>query len=220
MRDAIRVVVADDHPVVRKGLRAILEEDRGICVEAEAADGESALARISKLAPEVAVIDVDMPRLDGFGVAREVARRGLATRLIFLTLHQEEDLFRAAMDLGVAGYLLKDSAMIEIVAAVQAVAAGRPYVSSDLAVRALKPIAAAAAASATAPAPGLADCLTAAERRILSLIAEGQSSKEIGTTLSIHYRTVENHRTNICRKLGLEGSNALVRFALQNKGRL
>ena len=218
MSGLIRVVLADDHPVVRKGLRAILQEDEDIRLAAEAADGESALARISELAPDVAVIDIDMPRLDGFGVAREVARRGLATRLIFLTLHEEESLFRAAMELGVAGYLLKDSAMIEIVAAVHAVAAGRPFVSSELAVRALKPPVVAAAASA--PAPGLADGLTPAERRILSLIAEGQSSKEIGATLSIHYRTVENHRTNMCRKLGLEGANALVRFALQNKAKL
>jgi len=220
--DKIRILIADDHPIVRKGLLMTIEEHSGLSVVAEAGDGETALAIIRKLAPHIAVLDFSMPKMDGFGVAREVARLKLSTKIIFLTLHDDEDLFRAAMDLGAKGYLLKDSAMEEIAAAVKVVAAGGTYVSSVLTVRLLEkqrqPESATTAAEAWA-GPGAAQ-LTATERRILRLIAGGLSSKEIGSELSIHFRTVENHRTNICRKLGLEGANALVRFALQNKSTL
>jgi DNA-binding NarL/FixJ family response regulator len=215
MAERIRVVIADDHPVVRRGLRGILEESDALEVVGEAADGEAALELIERLVPHVAVLDVDMPKRDGFGVAREVIRRKLSTKLIFMTLHNDGELFRAATELGVHGYLLKDSAMLEIVAGVSAVAAGRPYFSSEVTMRMLQ-----AREPAEPRVEDVTSRLTPSERRIMQLIAEGQSSKEIGAALQIHYRTVENHRTNICRKLGLEGANALVRFALQNKSKL
>jgi DNA-binding NarL/FixJ family response regulator len=210
--DRIRILIADDHPVVRKGLRMAVEEDTGLTMVAEAADGEAALALIEELRPQVAVLDVDMPKLDGFGVAREVRRRQLPVEMIFLTMHAQEDLLRVALDLGAKGYILKDSALLEIVAAVRAVAAGQPYLNSILTARLLQ------RQPQTESSP--VDRLTPTERRIVQLIASDKSSKEIGAELSIHYRTVENHRTNICRKLGLEGANALLRFALQNKHNL
>jgi DNA-binding NarL/FixJ family response regulator len=219
MSDEIRILIADDHPVVRKGLRMAVEEDAGLTIVAEAADGETALALIEKLIPKVAVLDVDMPKLDGFGVAREIHRRQLPVEMIFLTMHAQEDLLRAAIDLGAKGYILKDSALLEIVAAVRAVAAGQPYLNSTLTARLLQrqsPPGDAIGLKDNAPV----DHLTPTERRIVQLIAADKSSKEIGAELSIHYRTVENHRTTICRKLGLEGANALLRFALQNKHRL
>jgi DNA-binding NarL/FixJ family response regulator len=210
--DQIRVLIADDHPIVRKGLRATLEEDEGLAVVAEAGDGETALALLQKMLPEVAVLDIDMPRLDGFAVAREIQRLKLKTSVIFLTLHSEEDLFRAAIEIGGRGYLLKDSAMLEIAVGVRAVAAGQLYLSS-----ALTPYLFQGPAVPVAPKNLLPSWLTPTESRILQLIAEGKSSKEIGAEISIHYRTVENHRTNICRKLRIDGANALLRFALQNK---
>jgi DNA-binding NarL/FixJ family response regulator len=214
MSEPIRILIADDHPVVRKGLRMAIEEDVGLAIVAEAAEGEAALALIEKLLPHVAVLDVDMPKLDGFGVAQEIRKRQLPVEMIFLTMHAQEDLLRAALDLGAKGYILKDSALLEIVAAVRAVAAGQPYLNSILTLRLLE-------RQSLAPAQNsLADRLTPTERRIVHLIACDKSSKEIGAELSIHYRTVENHRTNICRKLGLEGANALLRFALQNKQNL
>ena len=214
MADQIRILLADDHPVVRKGLRMAIEEDEGLSVVGEAADGEAALALIVELLPQIAVLDIDMPKLDGFAVAREIAARHLPVATIFLTLHTGEDPFRAAMELRAKGYILKDSAMLEIVTSIRAVAAGQPYLSSALTARLLQPPA------ASAPNDALASRLTPTERRIVQLIAADKSSKEIGEELSIHYRTIENHRTNICRKLGLEGANALLRFALQNKNRL
>ena len=214
--DEIRILIADDHPIVRKGLRLSVEEDAGLKVVGEASDGEMALAMIRKLGPQIAVLDIDMPKLDGLAVAREIARQKLDIRIIFLTLHADEDLFRTAMGLGSKGYILKDSASQEIVAGVRAVASGRSYISSAITEKLLHP------AEAPAPQNTLTGKLTPSERRIMRLIAEGKTSKEIGEELSIHYRTVENHRTNICRKLSLEGegANALLRFALQNKSLL
>ncbi len=213
MADEIRILIADDHPLVRKGLRTSIEAASELKVVAEAGDGETALEQIRKLRPQVAVLDIDMPKLDGFGVAREIARQGPAVNIIFLTLHTDEDLFREAIELGAKGYILKDSAIEEVVVAVRAVAAGRPFYSSALTAGLLQP----PVLHAAAVVSGAASQLTPTERRIMVLIAAGKSSKEIGAELSIHYRTVENHRTNICRKLGLEGANALVRYALQNK---
>ncbi len=178
--------------------------------------GETALALIKKLLPEVAVLDIDMPKLDGFGVAREMQRLKLKTKVIFLTLHSEEDIFRAALEMGGRGYLLKDSAMQEIAVGVRAVAAGQLYLSATMTAHLLQR----PAAPAAAPSNPLTSRLTPTEIRILQLIADGKSSKEIGAELSTHYRTVENHRTNICRKLGIDGANALLRFALQNKAAL
>lgn len=213
MTEEVRILLADDHPVVRRGLRLIIEEG-GLKVIAEAEDGQAALALIRELHPEIAILDIDMPKLDGLGVARELIKLGLKTKIIFLSFHKAEDMFRAAMDLGGKGYLLKDSAMQEIVTAVQTVAAGQLYLSAAIAMQLLQ-------ANETPGQPSEDDLtrdLTPSERRILHLIADGLSSKEIGAELSIHYRTVENHRTNICRKLGIEGANALLRFAAQHKG--
>ena len=158
-----------------------------------------------------------MPRLDGFGVAREMQRRRLATAIIFLTLHADENVFDEAMELGARGYILKESALTAIAEGIKAVAGGTYYVTPSLTgllvghrdrARAL-----------TASQPGL-DALTPAERRILKLVAGGHSSKEIAEQLCVHYRTVENHRVSIAQKLGLEGHNAVLKFALRHRGEL
>ncbi len=218
MDDAIRILIADDHPLMRKGLRLSIEEDSGLKVVGEAADGEAALSLIAKLHPHVALLDIEMPKLDGLGVAREMVKRGLKTEIIFLTLHSSQDLFRSAMDLGCKGYILKDSAVQEVVAGIHAVAAGRPYISSVITTDLLQN----RSQSDTKAGNALTSNLTPTELRIMRLIASGKTSKEIGAELSIHYRTVENHRTSMCRKLELEGegANALLRFALQNKNLL
>jgi len=213
--DEIRILIADDHPVVRKGLRLSIEEDPGLTVIGEASDGETAVAMIKKLKPDVAVLDIDMPKMDGLAVGRELAKQKLKTEIIFLTFHSDEDLFRAAMEIGSKGYILKDSASQEIVAGVRAVAAGRPYLSSAITAQMLQK----KEAPPKTMGEELTGRLTPTERRVMQLIAQGKSSKDIGAELSIHYRTVENHRTNICRKFSIEGegANALLRFALQNK---
>ncbi len=213
MEGEIRVFVADDHDIVRKGLRYSIEEDSQMKVVGEAGDGESALVKIPQLRPDVAVLDIDMPKLDGLGVVRELRKQGNETNIVFLTLHNDKELLRAAIELGCRGYLLKDSATQEIVASLRAVMMGQMFISAALAAKLVRSSAPPPVHQKGAPSSNL----TPTERSILRLIAEGKSSKEIGDDLSIHYRTVENHRTNICRKLGIEGANALLRFALQNK---
>ena len=212
MNGEIRILLADDYPVVRKGLKTSIEEETSLKVIAEAADGEEAIELIEKHRPDLAILDIDMPKLDGLGVAKEISRLNLRTKIIFLSFHKDEDMFRAALAAGGKGYLLKDSAMDEIVIAIQTVNAGKVYMSSAIALQLLR-----GENSSDSTDDPLVRDLTVSERRILKLIAEGLSSKEIGNQLSIHYRTVENHRTNICRKLNIEGANALLRFAVQHK---
>jgi DNA-binding NarL/FixJ family response regulator len=216
MADEIRILLADDHPIVRKGLKLSIEEGDGFKVIAEAGDGEAALALIQKLRPNLAILDIDMPKSTGLQVSAEIKRLKLDVKVIFLSFHKDEEMVRAALDAGGKGYLLKDSATQEIVAAVQTVMAGQLYVSSAIALQLLQ---GGDSPKSTADNP-LTWNLTVSERRILLLIADGLSSKEIGAALSVHYRTIENHRTNICRKLGIEGANALLRFAVQHKGEL
>lgn len=213
MGDVIDVLLADDHPVVRRGLKSTIEEDEHLRVIAEAGDGGEALQQIIQLKPAVSIIDIDMPVLNGLAIARELAAKEIDTRIIFMTFHASEELMRAAMDVGGKGYLLKGSETDEIAAAIHAVVAGRTYIGSIMAAVLLK--------QTTDSTPLLdINTLTPTEKKILRLIADGLSSKEIGDALSIHYRTVENHRTNMCRKLNIEGANALARFALQHRSAL
>ena len=215
MGPEISVLVADDHPIFRKGLRQIIETDAGLRVVAEADDGESALELIRATSPRVAVLDVDMPHKDGFAVAREVRAAGLEVALIFLTMHKNERFFNAALDLGVQGYVLKDSAAAEIVSGIKAVAAGQSYVTPILTGYLLNR----RAAAQTAQQTGLPS-LTEAERRVLKMVADYKSSKDIADELFISPRTVDRHRANIATKLDLKGSHALLHFALEHKSEL
>jgi DNA-binding NarL/FixJ family response regulator len=217
MSTEIRIAIADDHPLLRKGLRMVLEADPNVKVVLEAGDGEALLAQLDESRPHIAIVDVDMPKQDGFAVAREIQRRQIPVDVAFLTIHDEEAVFHAAMDLGIKGYLLKDDASIEVMEAVRTIRAGRFYVSPPLVAYLLRRRNRSQALLESEP--GLKG-LTASERRILHMIAENKSSKEIGAELFIHYRTVENHRVNICQKLGLKGTNSLLRFALQHKNEL
>ena len=213
----ITVLVADDHPLLRKGLRDVLEADPGLQVVAEAGDGDEALAQVEAHRPDVLVLDIDMPKRRGLDVVRELQRRRLPTGVIILSLHADEDLVTGALELGALGYILKEDALGAIVEGVKAVAAGRHYLTpslSGLLVRRRE-----RSRELADRQPGLGD-LTPTERRILGLIARGQSSKEIAETLFVHYRTVENHRVNIAQKLGLHGHNAVLKFALEHRDEL
>ncbi|HEY8460317.1 MAG TPA: response regulator transcription factor [Blastocatellia bacterium] len=214
MTDDIRILIADDHPIVRRGLVQVIHDYPTLKVVAEADDGEAALARIEETKPSIAALDVNMPKLDGFGVAREIQKRRLQVEVVFLTMHSEEDIFHSAMDLGVKGYILKESAIVEIVNGLRAVAAGQYYVTPSLTAYLLHRRDRARKFERTQPN---LNALTSTERRILRMVADQKSSKDIAGELFIHYRTVENHRANICQKLGLRGHNALLKFAIQHK---
>jgi DNA-binding NarL/FixJ family response regulator len=213
----ISVLIADDHPVLRAGLRQVLERDPSIRVIAEVEDGEAALDRIQADRPDIAVLDIEMPKRDGLDVVRELRRLALPTRVIMLSLHDDETRVTDALALGARGYILKDDAIHAIVDGVKAVAAGRPYVTPSLSGLLLQRRE--RTRELTARQPGLAD-LTPAERRVLALIARGQASKDIAIALGIHYRTVENHRVSIAQKLGLHGHNAVLKFAMEHREQL
>jgi DNA-binding NarL/FixJ family response regulator len=217
MRTEIRIVIADDHPIFRHGLRQVIEQSPHLKVVAEAEDGITALERIRDAKPDIAILDIDMPGEDGFAVARKIREHRLSVTVIFLTMHKDELHFNDALDLGVKGYLIKDNAAADLVNCINQVAAGQDYISPVLSGHLLN-----RARKATAFAkqqPGLAD-LTATERRILGLLAEHKTSKEIAAELCVSVRTIENHRANVCIKLDLHGTHALVKFAIQHKSEL
>lgn len=217
MKSEIRILLADDHPLLRNGLRQAVEVEPSFKVIADANDGEAALAQIRNLKPDIAVLDINMPQLDGFGVARAVGEEKLPVQIIFLTAYRERTFFDQALELGAKGYVLKDSAVTDIVAAIRAVVAGQhftsPAMTSYLIKNSRQP------ASKDKPASHLND-LTPTERRILKLIAAYKTSKEIGDELFISFRTVNTHRANICQKLGIRGNHALMKFALDNEANL
>lgn len=217
MKEEVRIVIADDHPLMRQGLRQIIEFERHLTVVGEARNGSEALAMVEELKPNVAVLDVDMPHLDGFQVARTLLANNSEAAIVFLTMHSDEAMFHAALDLGAKGYVLKDSAIDDIVAAINAAAAGRAFTSLPMTTYFSKrqnhnelP---------EAQQSGLRQ-LTLTENRILKLLADYKTSKEIAEELSVSPRTVETHRSRICQKLNLQGSHALMKFAAQYKSLL
>jgi DNA-binding NarL/FixJ family response regulator len=217
MSDPTRILIADDHPIFRQGLRQLFESEVGLAVICEAGDGRAALREIETHNPDIAVLDVDMPEMDGFAVARSVKEKNLATELVFLTMYKDEELFNEALDLGVKAYVLKDSAVTDLIGAVRAVLAGQSFISPALSSHLINRRNRGVALERSKP--GLKD-LTPTERRILPLIAENKTSREIADALYISIRTVENHRANICQKLDLHGAHALLKFALEHKSEL
>ena len=207
------ILIADDHPIFRKGLAEVISSGSEYSVIAECGDGVSALRMIKELKPDVALLDIQMPKLTGFEVLKAVNEAQLTTNVIFLTMHSEENIFEKAMDLGAKGYLLKESVTDDILLCLKNVLAGRFYVSgsiSDYLIRLTTKL------KAGNERTGLQK-LTSTEMKVLKLIAEKLSSKEIAERLFVSVRTVENHRNNICIKLDLHGANALLPFAIENK---
>lgn len=218
MRDKqVSIMIADDHPIVRNGLVQLLNGEPQLIVVAEADDGEKALVGIRALLPTVAILDVDMPRKDGFAVAQTLVDERLPVEVIFLTMHKNEALLNSALDLGVKGYVLKDSAMADIINAIKAVIAGEEFISPALSKYL---VSRSRRATSFHQQQSALDNLTPTERKILARIAQGHTTKEIAKTLFISPRTVDHHRANITEKLQLKGYHTLLRFALQHKDEL
>ncbi len=215
MSEQIHVIIADDHPIVRQGLRQVIERENDLKVLAESDDGTAALESIYALKPDVAVLDVDMPKMDGFEVLCRLREQKITIAVIILTVHYEEAFFKKALELGAQGYLLKDSAIADIVKGIRAVAAGRNYVSPLLSSYLFKQKRPESKTSRSA-----LETLTNSERQILKLIAEYKTNYQIAEELCVSPLTVKTHRRNISVKLNLEGKHSLMKFALDNKDEL
>jgi len=213
-QNKIRIVIADDHPVFRFGLRQIIEAEPAFDVVGEADQGEAARDLVQKVRPAIVVLDVAMPKLDGLALARLLQKEGTPVKVILVTMYREEKLFKKALEAGVKGYVLKDSAASDIISCIKAVAAGQNYTSPELTTYLVSRVRQVDALRE--PRSG-AETLTATELRVLALLAEYKTSKEIAQELFVSPRTVETHRNNICQKLGIHGSHALMKFALAQK---
>ena len=214
MNKKIKILIADDHPLMRKGIRAALEDEPDIELIAEAENGESAYERLKKGSFDIALVDIEMPKLGGIGLSQKIIAEKIKTKIIFLTMHKDKDVFDQAMDAGANGYLLKENAVEDIVECIHAVRKGEyfisPAISGYLVQRSQKN-------SIPFSAIPYVDTLTKAERTILKLISEEKTSQQIADKLCISPKTVENHRNNISKKLHLSGTHSLLKFALSNR---
>jgi DNA-binding NarL/FixJ family response regulator len=214
MKDKTRIVIVDDHPIFRRGLKEIIESDAKYIVAAEVGDGESAIQQIKSIKPDVAVVDLNLPRINGLEVVRAVCALPHPPVVVVLTMQADEGTFNAAMDAGAQGYMLKENAVSDVLVGLKAVAAGGVFISPSVAQFMVRRHHRASALKEQKK--GLA-ALTPTERRILHLVAENKTNKEIARELFISYRTVETHRSHICEKLELSGNHALLAFAFQHK---
>lgn len=217
MSTPISVAIVDDHPLFRQGLRQLLEKDGRFIVSGEAEDGQAAIELLRQARPQVAILDINMPRISGLVVANQVQACALPTKLVILTMNKDEETFNRAMDYGVLGYILKENAVQDILSGVLAAARGEHYISPTISQYLVHRRTRSLALSASKP--GL-ELLTKAERRIVRMIADKKTSRQIAGELFISQRTVEAHRSNICSKLGLRGSHSLLQFALENRSSL
>jgi len=203
---SLRVLIADDHEIFREGLKSLLTSHR-IQVVDEAASGREAVKLVRKLAPDLAILDVGMPELNGVEVARRIAREAPRTRSIVLTMHSDDVYVVEALRAGVRGYVLKSQAFSDLTDAIEAVTRGTIYLSPGISGALVN----ATLGRSTAPA----DPLSGREREVLHLVAEGRTNKEIAHLLSISPKTVETHRASVMRKLDIHDTASLVRYAIR-----
>ena len=206
-----RIVLADDHPVVRHGVRSLLQSDPEFTVVGEASDGIETVQLVEKLSPDVLVVDLMIPGLNGLEITRQVRQRSPMTRVIILSMHANEPYVLEALKNGAAGYVLKDSSGTDLIQAVRMVATGQRYLSPPLSERAVEAYMMKSQESSFDAYDGLTD----GEREVLQLAAEGLSNPDIAGRLSISPRTVETHRANLMRKLSLKTQTDLIRYALK-----
>jgi DNA-binding NarL/FixJ family response regulator len=216
-RKEVKLLIVDDHPVFRRGLREIIEEHPGFRIVGEAGDGESGLRLALERHPDIAIVDIEMPKQSGFDMARALRRMNSMVKVAFLTMYKDEDIFNTALDLGARAYVLKEDVADDIIGALQKVSQGEMFVCQS--VLEISKRRTDAIRTLLLSKPQL-ERLTAAERRILKLIAEDRTSKEIADFLKISSKTVENHRLSICHKLNIHGSHSLLKFAFDHKSHL
>jgi len=210
---SIRILVADDHEIVRRGLRALLDAQPEWEVVGEAVSGREAVEKARQLTPDVAIIDVGMPELNGLEATRQILKALPQTEILILTMHESEQIVREVLDAGARGYVLKSDAGKDLVAAVEALCQHRTFFSSKISEMLLRSYIRPTRSEQPETTRGR---LTAREREIVQLLAEGKSNKEVANALNISIKTAETHRTNIMNKLDLRSITELVRYAVRN----
>ncbi len=217
MGDLIKIFIADDHPIFRCGLKETIEKTRQFEILGDADHGEKAFKSILELNPDIVVLDVDMPGMSGLDIAEQLKGAAPRIKVVILTSYREESFFNRAMDLGVKGYILKENAINDLTDGLLSVSRGEIYLSPSISSFLLKR--AQRNERAASKNTGF-DSLTPSELRVLRLVADNLTSKEIAKKLFISPRTVDTHRNNICTKLGLRGSRGLLMFALEHRDEL
>jgi len=212
MNTTLRILVVDDHAVVRRGVRSLLESHAGWEVVADATTGREALEAVRRYQPEIVVMDLSLPELNGLDATRQIVSESPHTEVLVLTMHHSEELAREVLQAGARGYILKSDADDNLIAAVEALRQHKPFLTSGVTEFMLDGF----LRSASRPEPGGREALTPREREIIQLLAEGQSNKEVAVSLSVSVKTIEAHRANIMRKLRLRSVTELVRYAIRN----
>jgi DNA-binding NarL/FixJ family response regulator len=210
----VRLLLADDHEIVRRGLRALLEAEPGWEVVAEAVDGRDAIEKTKQTKPDVAILDIGMPSLNGLEAARQIVTSGLQTKVLILTVHDADPVIQQVLEAGARGYLLKSDAARDLVTAVDALRRNKTFFTPKVAQMVLEGYLGKDTKDASAEGGCLR--LTGRQREIVQLLAEGKSSKEIACALGLSVKTAETHRANIMRRLDCHSVTALVRYAIRN----
>lgn len=211
-----RLVIADDHAIMREGLRALLETEENLEVVGTAENGREAVSAVREHQPDLLLVDLSMPQADGLSAIRELTRRDMGTKVVVLTMHRTEEHIRAALEAGADGYVLKDASRSELLAAIHTVLRGKTYISPAVADRIVSGYLGGVDGQPRA-VYSLADRLTAREKQVLKLIAEGARNRDIAEALFLSVKTVEKHRANLMAKLDLHNTAALTAFAIENK---
>ena len=209
-KKAVRILLADDHIVVRHGLKRVIEEQSDLLVVAEAGDGETAVRRAMELKPDVVVMDISMPGMNGLAATRKLRQMLPTAAIVTLTRHTDDAYLQELLRAGASGYVLKQSAPVELLQAIRAAAAGRQYIDSALTARVTAAFLGTQARQGSQPRGGISD----RESEVLRLIACGHSNKEIAARLSLSVKTVEAHKANAMRKLELNGRIDIVNYAI------
>jgi two-component system, NarL family, response regulator NreC len=213
-RTPIRCILVDDHTLFREGLRRILEAESDIQIVGEASNASEAVTRVRELHPDVVLIDIGMPGMSSFEAARVINRESNGTRLIFLTMYEDEEYLLQCLDAGASGYILKDAPGPKLVTAVREVAQGRKYLSPQVLGKLVDDL---RARSQGPQIVSRSSTLTPREREVVKLIAEGNSVKEIAALLGLSVKTIEAHKFNLMRKLNIHNKAQLVTYAIQKK---